>query len=121
MLEDDEKAVFLQDLGLDESGLDKIVHAGYHLLGQMSFLTAGPTEVRAWTIARGTKAPQAAGKIHSDFERGFIRAEVVSFDDLMQCGSLCGSTRKKAWSARKARNMSCKMAMSYCSALMSDF
>ena len=94
MLEDDEKAVFLQDLGLDESGLDKIVHAGYHLLGQMSFLTAGPTEVRAWTIARGTKAPQAAGKIHSDFERGFIRAEVVSFDDLMQCGSYAAAREK---------------------------
>lgn len=94
MLEEDEKAAFLQDLGLAESGLDKIVHAGYHLLGQMSFLTAGPTEVRAWTIARGTKAPQAAGKIHSDFERGFIRAEVVTFDDLMHCGSYAAAREK---------------------------
>lgn len=83
MLDDEEKAVFLQDLGLDSSGLDKMIRACYKLLGQISFLTAGPTEVRAWTIKNGTKAPQAAGKIHSDFERGFIRAEVVAFDDLM--------------------------------------
>lgn len=87
VLDDEEKNMFLQDLGLDESGLDKIIHAGYHLLGLMSFLTAGPTEVRAWTIKKGTKAPQAAGKIHSDFERGFIRAEIVSFDDLMSAGT----------------------------------
>jgi GTP-binding protein YchF len=87
VLDDEEKVMFLQDLGLEESGLDKIIHAGYHLLGLMSFLTAGPTEVRAWTIRNGTKAPQAAGKIHSDFERGFIRAEIVSFDDLISSGT----------------------------------
>ncbi len=83
MLDDEEKQMFLDELGLDSSGLDKIVKAGYHLLGLISFLTAGPTEVRAWTIKRGTKAPGAAGKIHSDFERGFIRAEIVAFDDLI--------------------------------------
>jgi len=94
MLDADERQVFLQDMGLEESGIDKIIHAGYHLLGLMSFLTAGPTEVRAWTIKRGTKAPQAAGKIHSDFERGFIRAEVVSFDDLMACGSHAAAREK---------------------------
>jgi ribosome-binding ATPase len=94
MLDADERQVFLQDMGLEESGLDKIIHAGYHLLGLMSFLTAGPTEVRAWTIKRGTKAPQAAGKIHSDFERGFIRAEIVAFDDLMACGSHAAAREK---------------------------
>lgn len=94
MLESDERQAFLEDLGLDESGLDKIIHAGYHLLGLMSFLTAGPTEVRAWTIRRGTKAPQAAGKIHSDFERGFIRAEVVAFSDLTDCGSYAAARDK---------------------------
>lgn len=83
MLDDEEKTMFLDELGLDSSGLDKIVKAGYHLLGLISYLTAGPTEVRAWTIKRGTKAPGAAGKIHSDFERGFIRAEIVAFDDLI--------------------------------------
>lgn len=82
MLDDEEKSMFLADLGLDSSGLDKIVKAGYDLLGLISFLTAGPTEVRAWTISKGTKAPKAAGKIHSDIERGFIRAEIVSYDDL---------------------------------------
>ncbi len=87
MLSDDEKALFLEDLHLDQSGLDKIISAGYRLLGLISFLTAGPTEVRAWTIRKGTKAPAAAGKIHSDFERGFIRAEIVSFDDLKARGS----------------------------------
>lgn len=83
MLDNDEKAMFLEELGLDSSGLDKVIKAGYHLLGLISFLTAGPTEVRAWTIKKGTKAPGAAGKIHSDFERGFIRAEIVAFDDLI--------------------------------------
>lgn len=82
-LSSDEKQMFLDDLGLKQSGLDLIIKAGYDLLGYISYLTAGPKEVRAWTIVRGTKAPQAAGKIHSDFERGFIRAEVVSFDDLV--------------------------------------
>ena len=88
MLEPDEKAVFLEDLGLAESGLDRLIKASYSLLGLISFLTAGPQEVRAWTITRGTRAPQAAGKIHSDFERGFIRAEIIAFDKLMECGSM---------------------------------
>ncbi|MHB8962678.1 MAG: redox-regulated ATPase YchF [Saccharofermentanales bacterium] len=83
MLDDEEKALFLEDLHLDQSGLDKVIQAGYRLLGLISFLTAGPTEVRAWTIKKGTKAPAAAGKIHSDIERGFIRAEIVSFNDLV--------------------------------------
>lgn len=78
----------LHDLGLEESGLDKVIKASYKLLGLMSFLTAGEPEVRAWTIKIGTKAPQAAGKIHSDIERGFIRAEVVSYDDLIREGSM---------------------------------
>ena len=85
-LEGEEKMTFLSDLGIEESGLDKLIKSGYSLLGLISFLTAGPKEVRAWTIKRGTKAPGAAGKIHSDFERGFIRAEVVSFDDLVREG-----------------------------------
>lgn len=84
----DEKALFLSDLGIEESGLDKLIQASYSLLGLISFLTAGPDECRAWTIRRGTKAPKAAGKIHSDIERGFIRAEVLSFDDLKQYGSM---------------------------------
>lgn len=86
-LEDDERSEFLSALNLEESGLDKLVKASYKLLGLISFLTAGPKEVRAWTIPDGYKAPQAAGKIHSDFERGFIRAEIVSYDHLMECGS----------------------------------
>lgn len=93
-LEEDEKAEFLKELGLTESGLDRLVKASYKLLGLISFLTAGPQEVRAWTIVKGTKAPQAAGKIHSDFERGFIRAEIVSFDDLMSCGSYNAAKEK---------------------------
>lgn len=87
MLEDDEKQEFLSDYGLDEPGLYKLVRSSYALLGLISFLTAGPKETRAWTIKKGTKAPQAAGKIHSDIERGFIRAEVISFNDLVECGS----------------------------------
>jgi GTP-binding protein YchF len=86
-LEDDEKADFLSELGLSESGLDRLIKASYKLLGLISFLTAGPQEVRAWTIVNGTKAPQAAGKIHSDFERGFIRAEIVAYNDLITLGS----------------------------------
>lgn len=86
-LDEEEKKEFLVELGLSESGLDRLIKASYKLLGLISFLTAGPQEVRAWTIVKGTKAPQAAGKIHSDFERGFIRAEIVSYDDLMECGS----------------------------------
>lgn len=93
-LEDDEKAEFLKELGLAESGLDRLVKASYKLLGLISFLTAGTPEVRAWTIVKGTKAPQAAGKIHSDFERGFIRAEIVAFDDLMACGSYNAAKEK---------------------------
>ena len=87
-LEGEEKAMFLEDLGIAESGLDRLIKASYSLLGLISYLTAGPQEVRAWTITKGTKAPGAAGKIHSDFERGFIRAEVVSFEDLERLGSM---------------------------------
>ena len=87
-LDREDKAAFLADLGIAESGLDRLIKAGYALLGLISYLTAGPKEVRAWTITKGTKAPQAAGKIHSDFERGFIRAEVIAFDDLMRLGSM---------------------------------
>lgn len=93
-LEDDEKKMFLEDLGLSESGLEKLIKASYRLLGLISYLTAGEPEVRAWTITDGTKSPQAAGKIHSDFERGFIRAEVVSYDDLMDCGSHSAAKEK---------------------------
>ncbi len=93
-MEEDDRAVFMEEYGLKNSGLDRIVTAGYRLLGLISFLTAGPKEVRAWTIVNGTKAPQAAGKIHSDFERGFIRAEIISFDDLMACGSMNAAKEK---------------------------
>lgn len=93
-LDDEEKQVFLADLGLEESGLDKLIRAGYKLLGLMTFFTAGVQEVRAWTIRKGTKAPQAAGKIHTDIERGFIRAEVVSYDDLMNAGSQLAAKEK---------------------------
>lgn len=93
-LEEDEKKMFLEDLGLKESGLEKLIAASYHLLGLISYLTAGPTETRAWTIKEGTKAPQAAGKIHSDFERGFIRAEVVNYQDLLDCGSYTAAKEK---------------------------
>ena len=93
-LDDDEKKMFLDDLGLTESGLEKLIAASYRILGLMSYLTAGPQESRAWTIKVGTKAPQAAGKIHSDFERGFIRAEVVNYDDLMACGSMNAAKEK---------------------------
>lgn len=87
-MDDDEKQLFLKELGIPESGLDRLIKCSYSLLGLISFLTAGQPEVRAWTIRRGTKAPQAAGKIHSDFERGFIRAEVISFEELKECGSM---------------------------------
>ena len=93
-LDDDEKAMFLEDLGLKESGLEKLIKASYSLLGLISYLTAGPIESKAWTITRGTKAPQAAGKIHSDFERGFIKAEVVYYQDLLDCGSYNGAKEK---------------------------
>ena len=87
-MDPEEKELFLADMGLTESGLDRLINACYSLLGLISYLTAGKPEVRAWTIKKGTKAPQAAGKIHSDFERGFIRAEVIAFDDLMACGTM---------------------------------
>lgn len=93
-LEPDEKEAFLEDMGLEKSGLDRLIKKSYSLLGLISYLTAGKPEVRAWTIKKGTKAPQAAGKIHTDFERGFIRAEVVSFDDLMACGSMAVAKEK---------------------------
>jgi len=93
-LDPEEAKVFLEDLNITESGLNKLVKASYALLGYISFLTAGPKEVRAWTIIKGTKAPQAAGKIHSDFERGFIRAEIVSFEDLVREGSIATAKEK---------------------------
>ncbi len=93
-LEEDEKGIFLEEMGLTESGLDRLIKKSYKLLGLISYLTAGTPEVRAWTITEGTKAPQAAGKIHTDFERGFIRAEVVSFDNLMACGSMAAAKEK---------------------------
>lgn len=91
---DEDKELFLADMHLESSGLERIIKTGYRLLGLISFLTAGAPEVRAWTITKGTKAPQAAGKIHTDFERGFIRAEIVSFDDLMSCGSMAAAKEK---------------------------
>ena len=93
-LDDEEKAMFLEDLGIKDSGLDKLIKASYSLLGLISYLTAGKQETRAWTITKGTKAPQAAGKIHTDFERGFIRAEVVNYQDLLDCGSYSGAKDK---------------------------
>ena len=93
-LDEDEKKMFLEDLGLTESGLEKLIAASYRILGLISYLTAGETETRAWTIKVGTKAPQAAGKIHSDFERGFIKAEVVNYQDLLDCGSYNAAREK---------------------------
>ena len=93
-MELEEKELFLSEMGLEQSGLDRLINACYDLLGLISYLTAGKPEVRAWTITKGTKAPQAAGKIHTDFERGFIRAEVVAFDDLMSCGSMAAAKEK---------------------------
>lgn len=93
-LDDEEKAMFLEELGLKESGLEKLIKASYSLLGLISYLTAGEDETRAWTIKIGTKAPQAAGKIHTDFERGFIKAEVVNYQDLLDCGSYAGAREK---------------------------
>ncbi len=93
-LDDDEKKMFLEELGLSESGLDKLIRASYSLLGLISYLTSGEDETRAWTIKRGTKAPQAAGKIHTDFERGFIRAEVVNYKDLVENGSMVAAKEK---------------------------
>lgn len=93
-LSKEEKEMFLADLGIQQGGLDLLIQRSYHLLGLISYLTAGEPEVRAWTITKGTKAPQAAGKIHSDFERGFIRAEVISFDELMACGTMQAAKEK---------------------------
>ncbi len=93
-LDPEERQMFLEELGLTESGLDRMIRCSYDLLGLISFLTCGPDECRAWTIRKGTKAPQAAGKIHSDFERGFIRAEIVAFDDLRACGSMVTAREK---------------------------
>lgn len=94
-LDDEEKAMFLEELGIKESGLDKLVKASYRLLNLISFLTAGEQECRAWTIINGTKAPQAAGKIHSDFEKGFIRAETIAYDKLMECDGSLATAREK--------------------------
>lgn len=93
-LDEEEKKMFLEDLGLKESGLEKLIRASYSLLGLLSFLTAGPQETKAWTIKKGTKAPQAAGKIHTDFERGFIRAEIVNYDNLVSLGSYNAAKEK---------------------------
>ena len=93
-MDNSEKALFLSELGLPESGLDRLINVCYTLLGLISFLTAGTPEVRAWTIKKGTRAPQAAGKIHSDFERGFIRAEVIHYDDLIACGAMAAAKEK---------------------------
>ncbi len=93
-LDDEEKAMFLEELGVSESGLDKLIKASYSLLGLISYLTSGPDESRAWTITKGTKAPQAAGKIHTDFERGFIKAEVVAYDDLIAAGNMLAAKEK---------------------------
>ena len=105
-LEEEERAMFLAELGIEESGLDKLVKASYALLNLISFLTAGEDECRAWTIRRGTKAPQAAGKIHTDFEKGFIRAETIAYDKLMEVGGFSPQPKKKASCAPRARNTS---------------
>lgn len=94
MLDEEEKGVFIEELGLEESGLDKLIRISYETLGLISYFTAGEKEVRAWTIQKGTKAPQAAGKIHSDFERGFIRAEVIHYDDFIQLKSMAAAKEK---------------------------
>ena len=96
-LEEDERAMFLAELGIEESGLDKLVKASYALLNLISFLTAGEDECRAWTIRRGTKAPQAAGKIHTDFEKGFIRAETIAYDKLMEVGGSLAAAKEKGF------------------------
>jgi len=96
-LEDDERAMFLEELGIDESGLDKLIKASYSLLNLISFLTAGEDECRAWTIKRGTKAPGAAGKIHTDFEKGFIRAETIAYDKLMEVGGSLSAAKEKGY------------------------
>ena len=94
-LDPEEKEMFLEELGIEQSGLNKLVKASYHLLNLISYLTAGPDEVRAWTVTNGTKAPQAAGKIHTDFEKGFIRAETITYDELVSCKGNLGTAREK--------------------------
>ena len=96
-LDEDEKKEYLEDLGVESSGLDKLVAASYSLLGLISFLTAGEDECRAWTIKRGTKAPGAAGKIHTDFEKGFIRAETIAYDKLMEVGGSLAAAKEKGF------------------------
>ncbi|NLY87065.1 MAG: redox-regulated ATPase YchF [Clostridiales bacterium] len=96
-LDDDEKAIFLEDMGIDETGLDKLIKSSYALLNLISFITTGEDETRAWTIKRGTLAPQAAGKIHTDFERGFIRAETISYDKLMECDGKLSAAKEHGW------------------------
>jgi ribosome-binding ATPase YchF (GTP1/OBG family) len=93
-LDDEERDIFIEELGIGESGLNKLIKTSYHLLDLISYLTAGEPEVRAWTISRGTKAPQAAGKIHTDFEKGFIRAETIAYADLMATGSIAAAREK---------------------------
>ena len=109
--------MFLEDLGLKESGLEKLIKASYSLLGLISYLTAGETETRAWTIKKGTKAPQAAGKIHSDFERGFIRAEVVNYQDLLDCESY-SAAKEKGLVGLEGKDYVVKTEMLFCSASM---
>ena len=119
-MDEGEKRAFLADLGLERSGLDRLIQSCYQLLGLISYLTAGKPEVRAWTITRGTRAPQAAGKIHSDFERGFIRAEVIGYDEFMACGGSMTAAKKKGWCAARGKNTSCRMATSCSSVSTSD-
>ena len=108
-LEGEDKAMFLEELGLQESGLNRLIQAAYKLLGLYTYFTAGVQEVRAWTIRKGTKAPQAAGVIHTDFERGFIRAEVVSYDDLLAAGSMNAAKEEDSF-VWKAKSMWCRTA-----------
>ena len=102
----EDKDVFLADMGMTEPGLDRVIHAGYALLGLQTYFTAGPKEVRAWTVRRGATAPQAAGVIHTDFERGFIRAEVIAYDDYIKRTRASRAPRKPARCASKARTTS---------------
>lgn len=103
-LDNEDRIAYLEELGISESGLDKLIKASYSLLDLISFLTAGHDEVRAWTIKRGTKAPEAAGKIHSDFEKGFIRAETISYDKLMECGGLLSKARERGFIRSEGKN-----------------
>jgi ribosome-binding ATPase YchF (GTP1/OBG family) len=115
----DDRIEFLADLGLVETGLSRIIRAGYDLLHLITFFTAGPKEARAWTVEKGAKAPEAAGVIHTDFERGFIRAETIAYEDYVASGGEAGA-RRRAGCARKARIMSSRTATSCCSASTSD-